>query len=1028
MTASGTSRRAAAAAVIGLLAIAAGPAWAQYSGRNKVQYRTFKFEVLKTRHFDVYFYGEVRDAAAQAAQMAERWYARFSQILSHELVGRQALILYASHPDFEQTNVIQGEIGEAVGGVTESFRRRIVLPLSASAAETDHVIGHELVHAFQYDIGTYNPSPVAIADRGVDRLPLWFIEGMAEFLSVGPIDPNTSMWMRDAATQPKLPTVRELSNPKYFPYRWGHALWAYIVGRWGDAAVGALLRTACATGNAEMSLDINLGLKPDDLSAQWHQALRDAAAAVGARTRHPTDYGRVLAEGRNELATYDVSPALSPDGRLLMFLSQRDVLSLDLFLADARTGRILKKIVNTALDPHFSSLQTVNSAGAWSPDSRHFAFPVIQGGKAGLVVFDAVSRVTEQEIKFPTISEIYCPSWSPDGRSLVFSGLQGGWTHLFVHDLRTSATRRLTDGAFADLQPAWSASGASIAFVTDRFSSQPATLAFGNYQIARLDVATGDIRLVDGATAGKNIGPQWTRSGDLLFVSDRTGISNIYRVSAADGRVNQVTDLATGVSGITGLSPPISYAQASDTLAFSAYEGGKFRIYAVDDARGLAGVVTAADNTRPDAATLPAGGHAGKEIAALQRDPAIGLAGAVGAKTEPYKATLNLDLIGQPYGFAGIGSYGAFAGGGMAFYWSDLLGDYNLGTTLQVSGSLGGGFDSFARGLGGVIGFENRKHRWNYGLTAGQVPYLSGSLTTELSEQGGTAVGVQTTVVSRQVERFGSAIASFAFNAAQRFDVSAGVSNISFDQQIETTRFDPTTGSVIDTQRATVPSGSPLTFAQFSAALVYNTAIYGPTSPIAGQSYRLQVAPTSGTLNFTSVLADFRRYAMPVSFYTLAVRAVHFGRYGRDAQHPFLAPVYLGYPELVRGYDIYSYDASECRPTPVSSCPEFDQLMGSRVLVGGLELRFPLLRPLGVTQRMYGPVPVEVGLYYDAGVAWNQGEKPTFAGGQRKGVSSAGVAVRTRIFGLLVVEFDVSRPFQRPGKGLVFQFMVSPGF
>jgi Tol biopolymer transport system component len=1022
------SRLSTALIIAAMLGLAVPQAAAQYGGRNKVQYRTFKFEVLKTKHFDVYFYGQNREAAAQAAQMAERWYARLAQIFVHELVGPQPLILYGSHPDFEQTNVIEGEIGEATGGVTESFRRRIVLPLSASPAETDHIIGHELVHAFQYDIGTYNPNPMVIADRGIDRLPLWFIEGMAEFLSVGAIDPNTSMWMRDAASQPKLPTVRDLSNPKYFPYRWGQALWAYVVGRWGDAAVGALLRTACATGNAEIALDINLGLKPEELSAQWHQALRDAAASVRSRTRRPLDYGRVLEEGRNELTTYDVSPALSPDGRLLMFLSQRDVLSLDLFLADAHTGRILRKVVNTALDPHFSSLQTVNSAGAWASDSRHFVFPVIQGGKAGLVVFDAVSRVNEQEIRFPAIGEIYCPSWSPDGQSIVFSGLQAGRSDLFVHNLRANRTRRLTDDAFADLQPAWSSDGKSIAFVTDRFSSKLEKVTFGNLQIARFDLASGDIRLVDGAASGKNIGPQWTRGGDLLFVSDRTGISNIYRISGADGRVTQVTDVATGVSGVTGFSPPISYATAADTLAFSAYESGKFRIYAVEDATLLGGVEPSTTPGHPDPAALPSGGAGGKEIAALQRDTAVGLADAAGARTEPYKAHLDLDLIGQPYGFAGIGSTGAFAGGGMAFYWSDMLGDYNLGTTLEINGSLNGGFNNFARSLGGQIGFENRKHRWNYGLTAGQIPYLSGQVSMGTTEDNGQTVGVQRTVVSRQVERSGSAIASYAFNAAQRFDVSAGISNISFDQQTETTLFDPTTGDVISTRRDVAPVGDPLTLGSFGAAIVYNTAIYGPTSPVAGQSYRIAVAPTIGTLNFTSVLADFRRYVMPAPFYTLAARAVHFGRYGRDAQNPLLAPTYLGYPELVRGYDIYGYDPSECRPSSTSSCPAFDQLIGSRVLVGGLELRFPLLRPFGVTQRMYGPVPIELGLYVDAGVAWNEGEKPAFAGGARKGVASAGVAVRARLFGLLITEFDFSRPFQRPGKGLVFQFTVSPGF
>ncbi len=112
---------------------------AQYFGRNKVQYKDFDFEVLKTDHFDVYFYAEERENAARVGRMAERWYARLSSIFEHEMRTRQPLILYASHPDFEQTNVVGGMIGEGTGGVTEGMKRRVVLPLAGTLAETDHV-------------------------------------------------------------------------------------------------------------------------------------------------------------------------------------------------------------------------------------------------------------------------------------------------------------------------------------------------------------------------------------------------------------------------------------------------------------------------------------------------------------------------------------------------------------------------------------------------------------------------------------------------------------------------------------------------------------------------------------------------------------------------------------------------------------------------------------------------------------------------------------------------------------------------
>jgi len=138
---------------------APAPASAQYFGRNKVQYKKLNFQILKTEHFDIYFYPEEREGIDIAARMAERWHARLERVLGHQLRGRQPLVLYASHPDFEQTNAIEGELGEGTGGVTEPLRRRIVLPMGGPLADTDHVIGHELVHAFQFDITTTPNAP-----------------------------------------------------------------------------------------------------------------------------------------------------------------------------------------------------------------------------------------------------------------------------------------------------------------------------------------------------------------------------------------------------------------------------------------------------------------------------------------------------------------------------------------------------------------------------------------------------------------------------------------------------------------------------------------------------------------------------------------------------------------------------------------------------------------------------------------------------------------------------------------------------
>jgi len=1002
------------AAALVFLILGAPPARAQYFGQNKVQYKDFDFRVMKTRHFDIYYYPEEEAAVADAAKMAERWYTRLSRVLSHQFSERQPVILYASHTHFEQTNVLSGFIGEGTGGVTELMKRRVVLPMAGPIAETDHVLGHELVHAFQFDM-TGGGGPLSSGNvPSAIQLPLWFIEGMAEYLSLGAVDPHTAMWMRDSVERNRMPRIDQLDNPEYFPYRYGQALWAYVAGRWGDEVCARGLR-ASVRGNADAQhiLESITGLPSKELSRQWHEALQAQYLPLIEAKRTALAYGPAVITEENA-GELNVAPVLSPDGNSLAFFSEKDLFSIDLYLADARTGKIRRKLVKTATDPHFQSLQFINSAGSFDATGRRFVFGAVESGKAALNVREAGGGHVH-DYKIPEVDEIFDPSFSPDGRQVVFSAQVGGLTDLFVYDLDAKRLRRLTRDAYADLQPSWSPDGTRIVFSTDRFSTDLQTLGAGNYRLALVDPSGSDIRPLPSFEGAKNINPKWSMDGaSVFFISDRNGISNIYRLDVASGEPSQVTDLFTGASGITALSPALSVGR--DRLAYSVYEKGQNRIYAIEGTR-MAGTALsdAADRTR--AAMLPPRERPGAEVAALHREPTFGLPTNQKVVTEAYKPRLTLDYVGQSAIGIGTGPTGTTFGGGVAFQLSDVLGEHNLGAVLQIDGR----FEDF----GGIIGYENRKHRWAWGAQISQVPYVTGSFATGQAQSGAI---IERSELFRETHRGAESYLAYPFSKASRFEVGAAARHISFGREIETVAFDPFTGQVVaqDRQKLDAPNG--IGFAETSAALVYDTSLFGPTSPILGQRYRFEVTPTFGGLKYTTILADYRRYVMPVRPVTLAGRLIHYGRYGSGADDPRISPLFIGYPTLMRGYDVNSFNASECGLDTLR-CPVFDQLVGSRIAVANLELRLPLLG-LFNRRNLYGPIPVELIAFSDWGVAWTANDKAKFLGreGNREIVKSYGGGARVNVLGFAVVEIDMVKPVDRPKEGWTWVFNFTPGF
>jgi Tol biopolymer transport system component len=967
---------------------------AQYFGRNKVHYDRLDFRLLQTEHFDVYYYAEEEDATQQVARMAERWYARFSRLLGHTFSKRQPLILYAGHSHFAQTNLTGGFIGEGVGGFTERVKSRIALPFAPGLGETDHVLGHEIAHAFQIDI---NRS----VKQDAFALPGWFIEGMAEYLSLGPANAHTSMWVRDAATHNRLPTLEQLNNPKYFPYRYGHALWSHLAARYGDAVVGRVLRSRAR--GAVKRLEEVTGKSAGQITAEWHESI-DASPATP-----PLTHG----VGGTRQGRMEVGPALSPDGSTVMFLSERDRLSVDLFVTGTAPGATARKVVSAASEPHFDSLQYIDSAGAWDPAGEQFAMAAVRDGVPVLVLID-VARGRRAEIRIPEVRQLFNPSWSPDGSQIVLSALKGGLSDLFVYTVATGTLRQLTADAFADVQPAWSPDAATIAFATDRFTSSLDALRFGPLRIALLDVKSGVIRPLASDSAGesrdKQINPQWSPdSSAVYYIADYAGVSNVYRRALATGDVVQVTNDDGGVSGLTPTSPALAVASRSGTVAFTAFDNGAYRIHVLDDCSRC----WPATEERSAPAAAPAVGSAEATIAGALGDAVTGLPDSNTFTQRPYDDRLRLESVAQPFIGGGTGSaFGGLIRASFGATFGDLLRDRQLQTLVRV----GTDVDDLAA----QVAYTTRRGRWNWGVTGGFMPARFYGARRALARD--SEVTTRETTSLRYNHQWGGLVGRYNIDGVRRLEGRIGVRRTSFEWQTAT-RVTTTGGQLIDHTFLETPAGPPLYQAEAQFAFVHDSAVSGPLGPVLGQRLRVEVEPAFGRVPFTDVRVDARRYWMPVRPLTVAARVEHVGRYGSGSVDSRLTPLVVGLHTLVRGYDLRTFAADACGRT-ATACSVIDELTGSRLALMNLELRAPLLGLLTGELEYGGHVPIELIAFADAGALWTRRAGQSSDRAQFRSVGAGG---RANIGGL-VVELTAARPFDRTPRGWTVGFLLRPGW
>jgi len=248
------------------------------------------------------------------------------------------------------------------------------------------------------------------------------------------------------------------------------------------------------------------------------------------------------------------------------------------------------------------------------------------------------------------------------------------------------------------------------------------------------------------------------------------------------------------------------------------------------------------------------------------------------------------------------------------------------------------------------------------------------------------------------------------------------------------TSYNASTRDFVD-QNLIQGGGPSATFVQPSIAHVHDNTLFGYVGPFAGARSRFSISPAIGTWRFTAGLIDYRRYIFFRPF-TIAVRGLMFGRFGHDADR---FPVFLGSTELIRGYTSGSFRHHECAADPRSNsptnCAELDQLIGSKIAVGNIELRFPLTRTLVLGFLPVGFPPIEGALFYDIGMAWDDAstvkwnrapsEDPLLV---RTPLRSWGGSIRANVFGLMIMRLDYTKPLDRPWTRSYWTISLGPTF
>ncbi|MBD2700532.1 hypothetical protein IC229_07795 [Spirosoma sp. BT702] len=512
-------------------------------GKNRIQYRSFDWKIIRTSNFEIYYYQDGTQIANLTAQYAESEFDRITELLGYTPYNRVKIFLFNSPEELAQSNIGLNAQGGLSSQEQDLSKSRIELAFTGDQVSFRKQIIHDVAMLFVYDMLYGGSLKDALQSSLLLTLPDWFMPGIASYIAEGN-SLELDDYMRDVSiTRPvRKPSLLSGADAE----RVGHSIWNYIVQRYGRDNISNILNLTRIIRNEQNSISSTLGIPYNRFLREWKDYYTGMATNVAQSYASSTDDFRIKVSSVNDKTSL-ISLKLSPDKQFIAYTVLHD-------------GRFQVNVVNTSnkkkttiltggyrLDGQTS--RTSTPLVAWQRDNNLLVISD-ESGQTNLYKY-SFEKKPKREFKreVNNLSQVVWMDASEDGGSLIISADHKGQNDLFLYSINRGTYQQITNDLYDDLYPSFIGRTAQQVVFSSNRKDDTMGVDKGSYRTVRdylsLFSHEGSSRNLSVTRLTDSLGhatqPIPANESTIYFLNDVGGIRNLYRLSTESKSVQQVT-------------------------------------------------------------------------------------------------------------------------------------------------------------------------------------------------------------------------------------------------------------------------------------------------------------------------------------------------------------------------------------------------------------------------------------------------------------------------------------------------------